>query len=448
VEARAQLSSKPYASAKRAWYAVAVLTVAYVFSLLDRQILSLLVVPIRRDLHISDTQMSFLMGISFAVFYTMFGFPIGRLADSRSRRNIITAGVASWSLFTAGCGLASSYVRLFLMRMGVGVGEAALSPPAYSLLSDYFAPQRRAMALSVYGVGATFGAGLAMIVGGIIVPHTSARGIVTLPLIGVPVFPWQLSFFIVGLPGLFIAALVRTIGEPERRERKAILTPPISATIAYIREHRMMFACHHLAMSMIGVATYASLAWIPTFLIRTYGWSTRQAGLVYGAEETLFGSLGMLAGGWLCDSLVRRGYRDAHFRVGLTVCVLVLLPTLFYPLMPSSTLAVILLVPCTFLRAAMYGVAPAALQHVVPNEMRAQISALYLFVLNLVGLGIGPTAVALLTDRVFHDDDMVRYSLLIVCTGAYMLSMSLWWLGLKPFRRTVEQTKIAIAGRT
>ena len=444
MEQRTQLSSKPYVSAKRAWYAVAVLTLAYVFSFIDRQILSLLVVPIRRDLHISDTQMSFLMGISFALFYTIFGFPIGRLADSRSRRNIITAGVVSWSLFTACCGLASSYVELFLMRMGVGVGEAALSPPAYSLLSDYFAPQRRALALSVYGVGIFFGTGLAMIVGGIIVPHTSAR-VVTLPLIGVSVFPWQLMFVIVGLPGLFIAALVRTIREPERRERKAVLTPPISATIAYIREHRKMFTCHHLATSMMALAGYASLAWIPTFLIRTYGWSAGKAGLVFGAEVSLFSSLGILAGGWLCDSLARQGYRDAHFRVGLTVCVLVLLPTFFYPLMRSSTLALILLVPFAFLHSAMYGVAPAALQQVVPNEMRAQISALYLFVVSLVGLGVGPTAVALVTDRVFHDDSMVRYSLLIVCTGAYMLSILLWWLGLKPYRRTVYEAEASIA---
>ena len=358
MEARAQLSSKPYASATRAWYAVAVLNLAYVFSFIDRQILSLLVVPIRRDLHISDTQMSFLMGISFALFYTLFGLPIGRLADSRSRRNIITAGVVSWSLFTAGCGLASSYVRLFLMRIGVGVGEAALSPPAYSLLSDYFAPHRRALALSVYGVGIFVGGGLALILGGIIVPHTSAGGIITLPLIGVSVFPWQLTFFIIGLPGLFVAALVRTIDEPERRERKAVLTPPISTTIAYIREHRTMFACHHLAVSMMAVAAYAGAAWIPTFLIRTYGWSAGQAGLVFGAEVSLFGSLGILAGGWFCDSLARRGYRDAHFRVGLTVCVLVLLPALFYPVMPSSKLALILLVPFVFLQSAIYGVAP------------------------------------------------------------------------------------------
>jgi MFS family permease len=134
--------------------------------------------------------------------------------------------------------------------------------------------------------------------------------------------------------------------------------------------------------------------------------------------------------------------------VGLTVCVLVLLPTVFYPLMPSSKLAVILLVPFAFLHSAMYGVAPAALQHVAPNEMRAQISAFYLFVVSLVGLGVGPTAVALVTDHAFHDDHMVRYSLLIVCAGAYMLSILLWWLGLKPYRGAVDQAEVAIAGPT
>ena len=446
MEATEHLPWTPYPPARRAWYAVAVLTVVYILSFIDRQILSLLVVPICRDLHISDTQMGLLMGISFALFYTLFGFPIGRLADSRSRRNIITAGVVSWSLFTAGCGLASSYVRLFLMRMGVGVGEAALSPPAYSLLSDYFAPQRRALALSVYGVGMCLGAGLAMILGGIIVSHASAGRMVTLPLIGVSVFAWQLTFFIVGLPGLLIAAIVRTVGEPARRDRKAVFAPPISAIVAYIREHRVTFACHHLATSMMAVASYATLAWAPTFLIRSYGLSTTQAGLAFGAEVTLFRSLGILAGGWLCDSLVRRGYRDAHFRVGLIISLLVLLPTVLYPLMPSAEFALALVAPATFLEPGMYGVAPAALQQVVPNEMRAQISAMYLFVINLVGLGLGPTLVALVTDRVFHDDNMVRYSLLIVSTGAYLLSILLWGLGLNPYRRTVDQTEASIAG--
>jgi MFS family permease len=441
MQATEQVAATSYPPARRAWYAVAILTIAYILSFIDRQILSLLVVPIRRDLHISDTQMSLLMGLSFALFYTLFGFPIGRLADSRSRRNIIACGVITWSFFTAGCGLATSYARLFLMRVGVGVGEAALSPPAYSLLSDCFPPRRRALALSVYGMGIFLGSGLAMVLGGIIVPYTSKGGVVTLPLIGLSVFPWQLTFFIIGLPGLLVAALLRTVGEPVRQERKAVSGAPLRAVFAYIKNHRATFGCHHLGTALISFASYGGAAWIPTFFMRTYGWSAGRAGLVFGSVEALSSSLGVLAGGWYCGFLIRRGYRDAHFRVGLTLTLLVLPPALLYPLMPTPELALLFLIPGSFLRAAIYGVAPAALQQVAPNEMRAQVSAIYLFVINLIGLGAGPTAIALLTDRVFHDDNMLRYSLSIACTGAFLLSALLWWLGLKPYRRTVDQAE-------
>jgi MFS family permease len=421
---------------------VAVLTVAYILSFIDRQILTLLVIPIRRDLHISDTLMSLLMGISFALCYTLFGLPIGRAADSRSRRNIITAGVVSWSLCTTGCGFAPRYIWLFLMRAGVGIGEAALSPPAYSLLSDYFAPRRRALALSVYGAGIFLGSGLAMVLGGIIVPHTSQVGILTLPLIGVSVFPWQVTFLIAGLPGLLVAALVRTIAEPVRRERQAALVPSMGAVITFIRRHRGTFACHHLATSMMALSGYASSAWIPTFFIRTYGWTAGQAGLVFGAVHAVFCSLGILAGGWMCHTLARRGYRDAHFRVGLIVCILNIAPAVLYPLMRTPVLAAVVLAPFSALQAAIYGVAPAALQQVTPNEMRAQVSAMYLFVINIVGLGAGPTLVALLTDSVFHDDSMLRYSLLTVCACAFVFAMLIWGVGLKHYRRSVDQTKL------
>lgn len=430
-----------YPPARQAWYAVGVLSVAYVFSFIDRQILSLLVAPIRRDLQISDTQISLLMGISFALFYTLFGFPIGRLADSRSRRNVITAGVFSWSLFTAACGLTGSFFQIFLMRMGVGAGEAALSPPAYSLISDCFPPHRRPLALSVYGAGMYVGAGLALIIGGIIVPFTVTGGTITLPLIGLAVYRWQLTFFLVGLPGLLVAALIRTIREPARREKHAAAAAPIGAVLAYIREHRATFAFHHLATALISFGNYSAAAWVPTSLVRTYGWSIGRAGLAFGCVVTVFSTLGILAGGWYCDHLLRRGYRDAHFRVGLTVTLLILPLVVLLPLMPTAELAIALLVPICFLSASMFGVAPAALQQVVPNEMRAQVSAMYLFAVNIVGLGAGPTVVALLTDRVFHDDNMLRYSLMIACTGAYLLSAILWRLGLGPFRRTVAQTE-------
>jgi MFS family permease len=375
-----------YPSARRAWYAVAVLAIAYIFSFIDRQILSLLVVPIRRDLHISDTQMSLLMGVSFALFYTLFGFPIGRLADSRSRRNIITCGVFTWSLFTAGCGLAASYLQMFVMRIGVGIGEAALSPPAYSLMADSFPPRRRPLALSVYGMGMFVGAGLALVLGGIIVSRTIAGGVITLPLIGLSIFPWQLTFFIVGLPGLLVAALLRTVREPARKEMRSSSAMPVSEVVAYVKEHRATFAYHHLATSMLSFGYYGSSAWIPSFLMRTYGWSAGHAGLVYGSVVTIFSSLGILAGGFFCQVLARRGYRDAHFRVGLTIALLVLPVVVLYPLMPTAWLAVAWLVPFAFLSTTMFGVAPAALQQVAPNEMRAQVSAMYLFVVNIIGL--------------------------------------------------------------
>ncbi len=428
-----------YPPIRQAWYAVTILTLAYIFSFIDRQILSLLVVPIRRDLAISDTQMSLLMGISFALFYTLFGLPLGRLADSSSRRNLITLGVLTWSLFTAGCGLAATYPLLFLMRVGVGIGEAALSPPAYSLLSDYFPPRQRPLALSVYGLGIFIGSGLAMILGGIIVPYTASGGVITLPLVGLAVYPWQITFFVIGLPGLLIAALVRTVPEPIRQERQTTLPVSLAAIVAYIKSHRATFGCHHLATALITFAAYGINAWAPSFLMRTYGWSVAQAGLTFGVAVAVFSSLGILAGGWYCQSLARRGYRDAHFRVGLITAILALPSVILFPLMPTPELAMLFLIPCLFLQATMFGVAPAALQQVAPNEMRAQISAVYLFVINLIGLGAGPTVIALVTDRVFHDDLMLRYSILYVCAASWLLSALLWGVGLAPYRRTLDQ---------
>ena len=201
----------PYPKPVRAWYVLGLLTLVYIFSFLDRTILTLLVGPIRRDLHITDTQVSLLIGLSFAVFYTFLGVPIGRLADSRSRRGVIAAGISIWSLFCAGCGLAKRFGQMLVLRMGVGVGEASLSPAAYSLLTDYFVPERRAMAMSIYNTGIYIGTGAASILGGLVTGWAAARGAWTLPLVG-DVRSWQVVFFVVGLPGLLLAILMYTFG--------------------------------------------------------------------------------------------------------------------------------------------------------------------------------------------------------------------------------------------
>jgi MFS family permease len=432
-----------------AWYVVGVLTIAYVFAFIDRQILNLLVRPIRRDLGITDTEMSLLMGFSFALFYTVFGIPLGRLADSKSRRAIVATGMVLWSLLTAACGLARYFWHFLLLRMGVGVGEAALSPSAYSLISDYFPQERRATAISVYSMAYYIGSGLAFLLGGLVVGFASAKGSWSLPLVGA-VRPWQLIFFIVGIPGVLFALLMFTVKEPTRKGarmtqttdgRTTIARVPMRDVIAYIGRNRATFLCHNLGFALLAFSGYGTSAWIPTFMIRQYGWTASQAGVKYGAIICIFGTIGIVLGGRLADWLARRGFQDSNMRVGM-IGALVWLPAgALYPLMPTGNLAFAVLIPTIFLTSMPVGVAAAAIQEMMPNVMRGQASAVYLFVINLIGLGLGPTAVAVLTDYVFHNDNAVNYSLLIVGTLAHIGAAVLLWAGLKPYRRSLERLR-------
>jgi len=425
----------PYPKPARAWYVLGLLTLVYVFSFLDRTILTLLVGPIRRDLHITDTQVSLLIGLSFAVFYTFLGVPIGRVADSRSRRGVIAAGISLWSLFCSACGLAKSFGQMLVLRMGVGVGEASLSPAAYSLLTDYFVPERRAMAMSIYNMGIYIGTGAASILGGLVTGWAAARGAWTLPLLG-DVRPWQIVFFVVGLPGLLLAMLMYTFAEPVRRGRTHARSIPLREVLAYLKNHSKTYLCHNLGIAFLSLAAYGSLAWAPTFFIRHHHWTAAQAGRALGIVGALGGSLGMLSGGWIADRLAARGYEDSYLRVA-TMAMAVLVPVgAAYLLVPNSHLAIALLAPANFLTAIPVGLAPAALMQVTPSQMRGQVGAVYLFTVNLIGLGAGPTAVALVTDHVFHNDAMVGSSLLIVGIAANIVSVAFLWAGLKSYVRS------------
>jgi len=429
----------PYPSARAAWYAVGVLTLVYVFSFIDRQILSLLVRPIRRDLAISDFQMSLLMGFTFAVFYTFFGIPLGRLADSRSRRSIIALGFALWSLFTAGCGLVSSFAQMLLCRISVGVGEASLSPAAYSMIADSFPPHRRATAISVYGMGIYLGSGLAFLLGGAVVGLASAQETYQLPLVGAT-RPWQLIFFVVGLPGVLLAVLLYTLREPLRRETGgAGRSIPFAQAMEWVRSNKWTFLCHNCGFGFTAFASYAAASWVPTFLIRNHGWTASRAGIVFGLIVITAGSLGILFGGRFADWLRERGHRDANLRVAFYVVMISLpLSAIVYT---ASNIAVVFLclTPVIFLHAAPFGVAPAAIQQIMPNAMRGQASAIYLFVNNLIGLGLGPSAVAFFTDYVFGDDNAVRYSMLVVSLGGPAISAALLYLGRKPFLASLDR---------
>ncbi|MCB1845577.1 MAG: MFS transporter, partial [Halioglobus sp.] len=255
-----------------AGYALLVLLLAYILSFIDRNVMAVLIGPIREDFAISDFQYSLLHGFAFSMFYIFLGLPIARLADRGSRKWVITAGVFFWSLMTCLCGVARSFGALFVARVGVGVGEAALSPPAYSLLSDYFDSAELPRALAVYTLGITLGGGLAYIIGGAVYDYFSAHGALHLPLLG-ELRPWQTTFVMVGLPGFMLVLLLSLMVEPERRDRPGAATG-VEYSLAEIggqlRRYWQAYASLILSVSLLAVLGYGTMAWYPEFLVRNH----------------------------------------------------------------------------------------------------------------------------------------------------------------------------------
>jgi MFS family permease len=421
------------------WFVVAILMVAYVFSFVDRQILNLLVAPIRRDLGISDTQMSLLMGFSFAIFYTILGIPLGRLADRCSRRGLIAAGVVVWSVMTALCGMAHTYLQLFLYRIGVGVGEATLSPAAYSMIADYFPPERRSTAISVYSMGIYLGSGIAFLLGGLVIQFAVAQGAVSLPFIG-DVRPWQVVFFVLGGSGILFSLAFLLVREPPREGVLVHGSVPFGEVVAHLWLNRRTVLCHNIGFAMIAFCSYGTAAWVPSFFIRTFGWKAGEVGIIYGLIVMAFGCAGILFGGWLADRWLKQGKTDAALRVGILASAIAIIGSV-YLVVGDGKLAAILIAPSVFALGMPFGAAPAAIVAIVPNQMRGQTAAVYLFIVNLIGLGVGPTAVALVTDFIFGNDLALKWSMLIVGTVANLAAIALLWAGLKPYRETIARMR-------
>lgn len=393
-----------------AWWAVAVFFLLYSVSFLDRLMLNLLVVPIRASLRVSDFQISLLQGFAFAVFYTVLGVPIGWLVDHRPRRRIICLGIVLWSLAASGCGLAARYWQLALGRIGVSVGEATLAPAAYSLLSDIFPPGRLALPMSIMGTGGALGGALSAVLAGYLVEAVPPGGI-ALPVVG-HLVGWQVALLVTGLPGLLFAPLVYTVPEPDRRG----VAPTASradgaAALRHIWQRRRFYLSHFLGFGLYSMCNYGVTAWVPTFFMRHHHWSLKQAALTTGTVSLVAGVAGGALTGLVVDRWYSRGRRDAHlvFFAGCalfqTGCVAALVTVSDPHLAVASLVALTTVVSFT-------GVAGAALQIVTPGHLRGQVSAIYLLVFNLIGLGCGPSVVALLTDYVFRDDGMVGWSLL------------------------------------
>ncbi len=428
-----------------AWYVVGILFLAYTLSFVDRQIMSLLIEPIKKDLHISDTMISLLHGFAFAIFYTILGIPLGRLADRRKRTMIISVGVFLWSIMTAVCGLAGKFWHLFLARIGVGVGEATLSPAAYSLISDYFPKEKRGLAISLYSMGVFFGAGMAYILGGLVVRIASRATEIMLPFIG-QVQPWQLTFFIVGLPGILVMMLMFTIKEPLRRDVLVLAEKggadntniSIKETFRFVLSHWKTYGTLLLGFSLMGTLTYGFFSWIPSLFIRTYGWTASEIGFSFGWIVLIMGTFGIVLGGILADRELAKGKKDAFLRVAIAAAVGVPLFGIPATFMSNPEIALALLGPAVCFLGLPVGLAPAAINFITPNQMRGQVIALYLFALNLIGLGLGPTAVAVITDYVFKDDQALRYSLATFTVIVAFIAFLALVFGLKLYRKSAE----------
>ncbi len=381
---------------------LSLLVVLYVINYIDRQILSVLLEPIKQDLGVSDTAMGLLTGLAFALFYTTAGIPIARLADRGSRRNVIIAGVLVWSAMTAVCGLARNFLQLAVARVGVGIGEATLSPAAHSLIADAFPPERRATALATYNIGGNIGIMFGFMLGGFIGEA----------------FGWRIAFFVVGLPGLAAAAVVRlALHEPARGRLEGMVddasTPGLLEVFRHMtRQKTFRHLC--LSASLYSFAAYGFTIWGATFLIRVHGMSLSETGLAMGLIQGLGGGFGTYLGGRLADRWARNDERFLVWipAVGGALAVPLLAVFLFAP---DRSLALgayaIAMVFSVFFVGPCYAIA----QSLARLRMRAQAAAMLMFAINLIGLGIAPLAVGMLNDALAatYGDEAIRYSLMI-----------------------------------
>jgi MFS family permease len=415
--------AEPAASLFYRSYVLLVLVLVYTFNFIDRQIVGILAVPIKTELHLSDSQLGLMGGLAFALFYTFLGIPIARLADRVSRTGIMTAALALWSLMTAVCGMTHSFAQLFMARLGVGVGEAGGVAPAYSLICDYFPPRERARALSAYSFGIPLGSAAGIVLGGFITSLMS----------------WRMAFFIVGLAGLLLTPLLKlTVREPARGaldlapDRTAappqVHAAPSLLDVIAVLARKGSFWGLSLGAASASMMGYGLFFWMPSFAVRSFHMTLLQASLIYGALVLVGGMFGIWFGGVLADKYGDK--RKAYYALIPAAAFVTTVP--FYVAGVLSTTLwisfIVLLVP-TALGLVWLGPVLAAVQHLVPASMRATASALFLFINNLIGIGLGTTLIGVVSDsmRVRFGAESLRYAIL-AGTGFYLIAATLLFL--------------------
>ncbi len=400
---------EPLKSPRYRKYVLGMLVVVYVFNFLDRQIVTILAEPIKNDLGLNDTQIGLMTGLAFALFYTILGVPIARLADRANRVSIISVALVVWSGMTALCGLANNFVQMLVARIGVGVGEAGCSPPAHSLIADYYPPEQRASALSIYALGIPIGSILGLLAGGWIAEF----------------YGWRMAFFIVGIPGILLAVVLKmTVREPIRGmsdpDGRAATSeqPPLLDTLKILLRNRTMV---HLAMggALTSFVGYGLGQWLPAFFIRIHELGIAETATYFGLVLGVASAVGTFLGGTMADRLAKRDVRMYTWLPA--VGVLLAFPFYVVAMMSDQPyLAIAILVAPSLLNSLWLGPAFGTIQNLAPTRMRAMASAILLFILNIIGLGLGPFMVGVLSDLLAgpFGEESLRYAILIA-TVAY-----------------------------
>ena len=426
-------SSRP--SEFQAWWAVIVLYLAGVLAHVDRTILSLMVGPLKRDLVLTDTQVGLLSGLAFAIFYAVMAVPIAVLSDRGSRRGIIAIGVAVWSVATAICGAAQNFWQLFLARMGVGVGEAVLTPAAFSLIADLFPKEKRGFALAVFGASVATGTGLALIVGGLLVEWVDKFG--TVDTWFGPLRSWQLVFVVVGLPGLLVALLAMTMTEPRQRIVEKAPEPEPGEFSRFVKQHLGILALLFFAYSFAGLIATAHGAWAPTYFIRVFDLPPSIVGFWSGVAIIICAPFGGWLGGWLLKRWTVKGHVDAPLRLALFGLGFVVPIHIATPLMPTWELALISQTAGFVFGAIPYIAGASSVQLLTPPRLRARVSAIYFLMVTLIAIGGGPSVAAFFTDVVFQDTQRVGHSISLTAAIFGPIMLSFIWFARKPYIKAV-----------
>lgn len=426
-------------SRRYSWFVVLVLSMAGIVSFIDRQIINLLVEPIKADLGVTDVQISLLQGISFALFYAILAIPLAWIADRHNRKMVILLGLICWSAATFASGLASVFAFLFLARMLIGIGEATLSPAGLSIISDYFPKEKLPGPVSVFTGSSFVGSGLALTLGGYVYSYFASSGEVSLPF--GTFAPWQVTFMCVAMLSVPTFILLLLVKEPVRQnDGIAVAADEIRPTyeaVGFIAQNTRVLLPLFFGFSCFAAAQFGINAWAPTYFIRVHGWSPLEVGQSFGPVVMLAGLSGVVAGGFLCERMLAHGKTDATLRLPIYAIVLALPFTIGFALSNSATIALILLTIVLFLGTIPFGAGVASFPLITPNQMRAQVMAVYLLIANLFGYGAGPIFIAWLTDHLFGDPALINLSLAIAPPIVMVAGIVVLLCAIAPYRRMV-----------